>query len=465
MIAESLKRSILSAAIQGKLTDRNKEDSVSDLLERIAMDRNELIKKKIIKAVSIVHDIPAEERPFEIPIQWEFVKMDSIAFVTKLAGFEYTSHISENKQSFGIPLFKGKNVQNGKLVFEYEDYISEEISNLLIRSQLNRKCLLTPYVGTIGNIALFDGSFKAHLGSNVGKIELLNHLNLNILEEYVLYYLRSPEGLIELKKNKKSTAQESISIQDIRDVKIPIPSLAEQKRIVEKLDEILPLIDSLEKDEIKLKDLMQKFPEKMKLSTLQAAIQGKISHQITDKENTLLEFSKENDFYPTNAIEDIPFDIPENWAWAKMSTLIKLGNGTKMSDMDYKYLDVKFLRGKSNEEFRSTGRYIKSGTKIILVDGENSGEVFIAPEDGYMGSTFRTLELKYDHIWEYLKLFLDLHKSTFRNNKTGSAIPHLNKQLFNNLLVPIPPFGEQQRIIEKLYEILPIVEKINSETN
>ena len=142
-------------------------------------------------------------------------------------------------------MFKGKNVQNGKLVFKFESYIPEKISNDLPRSQINSKCLLTPYVGTIGNIAIFNGEFKAHLGSNVGKIELFNEKRNLVLEEYVLYYLRSDIGYQELTKFKKATAQESISIDAIRNVIIAIPPLAEQKRIVAKLEEILPLCDKL----------------------------------------------------------------------------------------------------------------------------------------------------------------------------------------------------------------------------
>ena len=143
-------------------------------------------------------------------------------------------------------MFKGKNVQNGKLVLSFESYIPESVSDELPRSQITKKCLLTPYVGTIGNIAVFDGSFKAHLGSNVGKIELLNSdTQTFILEEYVLWYLKSTYGYAELTKYKKATAQESISIDAIRNVVIAIPPLEEQRRIVAKLEEILPLCERL----------------------------------------------------------------------------------------------------------------------------------------------------------------------------------------------------------------------------
>ena len=164
----------------------------------------------------------------------------------KFAGFEYTKYVADNLVAEGIPLFKGKNVQNGKLVLEFESYIPESISDELPRSQITKKCLLTPYVGTIGNIAIFDGSFKAHLGSNVGKIEILNADDKTFfLEEYLLWYLKSPYGYAELTKYKKATAQESISIDAIRNVIIAIPPLEEQKRIVAKIEELLPYCDQL----------------------------------------------------------------------------------------------------------------------------------------------------------------------------------------------------------------------------
>lgn len=132
-------------------------------------------------------------------------------------------------------------------VFDFESFIPEKISDELPRSQIRKKCLLTPYVGTIGNIAIFSGEFRAHLGSNVGKIELLNCEEQYVLEEYVLYYLRSSIGYAELTKFKKATAQESISIDAIRNVIIPLPPLAEQKRIVEKLNKILPICERLKR--------------------------------------------------------------------------------------------------------------------------------------------------------------------------------------------------------------------------
>ena len=166
---------------------------------------------------------------------WRKKLIGEFSFVTKLAGFEYTKNIAPNLSDDGIPLFKGKNVRQGTLVMEFESYIPKEISDELPRSKLTRKCLLVPYVGTIGNVAIFDGSFEAHLGSNVGKVEV----NSDTFEEYLLYYLQSGFGYQELTKRKKATAQESISIQAIRDVIVLLPTWEEQREIVRILDRIL----------------------------------------------------------------------------------------------------------------------------------------------------------------------------------------------------------------------------------
>ena len=244
---EDMKKSILQYAIQGKLVEQRPEEGTGkELYRQIQTEKQRLIKTGKLKKTRALPTITGEEVPYDFPASWKVCYIDDIAFVTKLAGFEYTKYISDNLVPTGIPLFKGKNVQNGKLVLSFESYIPESVSDELPRSQITKKCLLTPYVGTIGNIAVFDGSFKAHLGSNVGKIELLNSdTQTFILEEYVLWYLKSTYGYAELTKYKKATAQESISIDAIRNVVIAIPPLEEQRRIVAKLEEILPLCERL----------------------------------------------------------------------------------------------------------------------------------------------------------------------------------------------------------------------------
>lgn len=157
-----------------------------------------------------------DEIPFDLPDGWVWSKINTIAFVTKLAGFEYTKNIAPSLCENGIPLFKGKNVQNSTIVYEFESFIPESVSDELQRSQITKKCILTPYVGTIGNIGIHNRPGKYHLGSNVGKIELYND-DVVLLEEYVVSYLQSGYGYQQLTKHIKATAQASISTESIRD--------------------------------------------------------------------------------------------------------------------------------------------------------------------------------------------------------------------------------------------------------
>ena len=392
MNGKQLKNSILQWAIQGKLVPQDPNDeSASVLLERIRTEKARLVKEGKIKkdknesiifrgddnshyekflATGEVKCID-DEIPFEIPAGWEWCKINNIAFVTKLAGFEYTKYIADNLQTTGVPLFKGKNVQGGKIIYDFEAFIPESLSDELERSQISKKCLLTPYVGTIGNIGIHNRSGKFHLGSNVGKIEILNPTSeVCILEEYVHIYLLSQYGYAELTKYKKATAQESISIEAIREVLVPLPPIQEQKKIVDKYFELEPLVDKYYKSQGILNRLNAEIFEKLKKSVLQEAIQGKLVSQDPNDEpaSVLLERIREeklrllkegklkkkditdfiifkgDDNKYSEKVEndvlyledDIPFEIPETWAWVRLNDIceyIQRGKSPKYSEI------------------------------------------------------------------------------------------------------------------------------------
>ena len=223
-------------------------------------------------------------------------------------------------------------------------------------------------------------------------------------------------------------------------------------------------------------------------SILQEAIQGKLVPQIADEgtaEKLLAEIRKEkerlvkegklkksalsdsviykgddNKYYERineQIVEiELPFEYPNSWVVLRLKDICQLTDGEKRTGKGI-CLDAKYLRGKSSAAVIDKGKFVYAGDNIILVDGENSGEVFSVTQDGYMGSTFKQLWIS-SVMWKpYVLAFILFYKAELRNSKRGAAIPHLNKELFYNLTIGIPPLAEQQRIayqINKLSQLI-----------
>lgn len=219
-------------------------------------------------------------------------------------------------------------------------------------------------------------------------------------------------------------------------------------------------------------------------SILQDAIQGKLVPQVSSEEPaaSLLEIIKlekrkllkegklrkkdvldsfifrgeDNKYYETNAGKDIevelPYSFPDSWSIVRLQSICVLLDGEKRTG-DGVCLDAKFLRGKSSGDHLQSGKYVHKGDNIILVDGENSGEVFHVPIDGYMGSTFKQLWISSSLYEPYVLECIRFYKDELRNSKKGAAIPHLNKDIFRNLIIGIPPLKEQVRIVKRLNEL------------
>lgn len=149
--------------------------------------------------------------------------------------------------------------------------------------------------------------------------------------------------------------------------------------------------------------------------------------------------------------------MPDGWEYIRLSTICWLDDIKVTSGEKLPYLDAKTLRGKSDKNYITSGKVIESGTKIILVDGENSGEVFDVPFRGYIGSTFKILGASDNINIDYLNIVLDFYRDVFKGNKIGAAIPHLNRNLFKSLLIGLPPIKEQARIVFELIKYEPLI--------
>ena len=145
-------------------------------------------------------------------------------------------------------------------------------------------------------------------------------------------------------------------------------------------------------------------------------------------------------------------DFPSTWEIVRLSQICSLSDGEKKKG-NHVCLDAKYLRGKTTGVILPQGKYVSKGDNIILVDGENSGEVFTVPCEGYMGSTFKQLFVSSEMHLPFVLYFIQSHKDHLRNSKKGAAIPHLNKDIFYNLLIGLPPIEEQVRISTKIEEL------------
>lgn len=153
--------------------------------------------------------------------------------------------------------------------------------------------------------------------------------------------------------------------------------------------------------------------------------------------------------------------MPKGWCVTPMQMLCSLVDGEKQNGIERINLDVKYLRREREAKSLMSGKYVAENALLILVDGENSGEVFRTPIEGYQGSTFKQLAINTNMNTDYVLQVINLHRKALRENKVGSAIPHLNKKMFKAINVPMPPYNEQKRIVEAINIAFTTLDKIS----
>lgn len=500
MTGKQLKNSILQWAIQGKLVPQDPNDEpASVLLERIRAEKAQLIKEGKIKKdknESIIYrgddnsyyeKIVAtgevkcidEEIPFDIPDTWEWCRVSSlfqinpkvIADDNANAAFVPMEAISAGYGSeFRYYEKKWSEIKTGYTSFADNDIAFAKITPCF----QNRKS------------AIFK-ELPNGIGAGTTELKILRTFGETMNRWFVLYFLES-SYFIDEATFKGTANQQRIVVGYLENKLFPVPPLAEQERIVERIGAIMPIIDKYSNSQERLNKINAKLKESLKKSILQDAIQGKLVpqlpeegtaqellEQIRNEKQILIKEGRlkrsaladsvifkgdDNNYYEQVGDEtiEIPSDVvfPEEWAILRLSDVCRLIDGEKMTG-PYPCLDAKLLRGKASPTMHESGRFVKRGDNIILVDGENSGEVFMVTHDGYMGSTFKQLWISSRMYTPYVLDFILFYKDQLRNSKKGAAIPHLNKDYFYDLLIGIPPIQEQIAIhncIEELFQKL-----------
>lgn len=277
-----------------------------------------------------------------------------------------------------------------------------------------------------------------------GTTELVILRPIKVYTKFYLYLFKSDWYVKEGTKYFKGVVgQQRVHKEIFTDLHIPLPPFAEQQRIVEEIEYWFALIDQIEQDKSDLQTAIRQTKSKI----LDLAIHGKLVPQNPNDEpasellkriNPKAEITCDNGHYP---------QLPDSWTIVPMQMLCSLTDGEKLDGKGMPNLDVKYLRGERDFKTLTNGRYVAANSLLILVDGENSGEVFRTPIEGYQGSTFKQLHINKNMLAEYILHVINLHRKALRENKVGSAIPHLDKKLFKAIEVPVPPYDEQVRIV------------------
>lgn len=446
VIAEDLRLSVLQSAIEGKLTERLPTDTpVSKILANLEQIKGRLIAAKKIKITKSYDN--EDEPPFSIPDSWAWVKLTDIGELSR----GKSKHRPRNDEILyidgTIPLIQTGDVASAdKHVTKFSTCYNEVG---LAQSRLWKKgTLCITIAANIGDVAILD--FDACFPDSVlGFLPYSEDVSI----EYVYFMLLAYKSRMNQKASK--VAQSNLSLDKIRTMLFPLPTKEEQMRIVEKLEIVMQQIDEYRVTEQHLFSLKEQFPIDMRYSILQAAFQGKLTNRM-DFDTPVAYIIKSHKV----KIIDSDRDCPATWEWTKLKYITALENGQKKTGNPYVYLEARYLRTLQNGEIRNSGNFIRAGTDVILVDGENSGEVFTILEDGYMGSTFKILKINDCMNRRFILYLLMLYQNYFKNSKKGEAIPHLNKMLFKELMVAIPPIEEQQRIVERLDALLPLCDTL-----
>lgn len=491
MTPQELKNSILQLAIQGKLVEQRPEEGTAEgLLKQIQTEREKLIKAGIIKNEKHLSEITDDEKPFDIPENWKWVRIVDIAILNPKNVLDDNLNVAfipmpcvadgfRNQHTFEIR--KWKEIKSGFTHLSNGDIGVAKITPCF----QNRKSVIFK-------------ELENGYGAGTTELSIIRVIDNSLVREYLLYFFKTNYFIANGVKSFSGTAgQQRIHKDYLATCPIPLPPLVEQKRIVAKIEELLPYIDRYEQSWSKLEDFNKQFPTDMQKSILQMAIQGKLVEQrpeegtgkelyrqIQDEKQKLIKAGTIKNEKPLPEIteDEKPFDIPESWKWARVESVTHLN---PKNDIDNE-LDVAFIPmplvsdGFRNQHTFETRKWkeIRKGfthfangdigiAKITPCFQNRKSVVFKGLINGYgAGTTELSIvrvianSLQRDYLLWFFKT--DYFISNGMKSFSGTAgQQRIHKDYLSTCLIPIPPLTEQKRIVAKLEEILPLCDKLN----
>ena len=473
MKAETLRKAILQYAMQGKLVEQNPNDEpASILLERIKAEKEQLIKDGKIKKERPIPPITEDEIPYKLPKGWVWVRLGNIINIS--SGRFLPSN--EMKTKGTIPVYGGNGI-NGY----HNEYLIDKPTLIIGRVGFYCGCvhLSTDKAWVTDNafITTFSG----------------NNININFLKWLLI--------ASDLGKNDNATAQPVVSGKKIYPLVVALPPLAEQERIVERLEQILPLVEEYGKNEEKLSKLNSTLPNKIKQSILKYAMQGKLVEQnpsdepasvllkrIKAEKEQLIKEGKIKKAPPLSPItqDEIPFEIPSSWEWCRVNDIgiykkgpfgsaltkkifVPKGNDTvkvyeQKNAIQKDYTLGEYYISKEYYEKSMKGFTVSSGDIIVSCAG-TIGETYVMPENielGIINQALMRMTITKEIDLKYFLMYFDIILK--RNSKTyskGSAIKNIPPfEIFKPMLVPLPPLAEQQRIVDKVNRLMEFIETL-----
>ena len=476
MTPEQLRASILQYAIQGKLVEQRPEEGTGEeLYQQIQVKKQTLIKEGKVKKEKPFSKNPAyQDYPFDIPDTWKFVRFGEL-LITRDSERVPVSVSDRNKRAKIYDYYGASGIIDKIDDYLFDDellLIGEDGANLLSRS--------TPIA--------FIAKGKYWVNNHAHVLDACCNLNLN----YICYHINA----ISLAPYVTGTAQPKMNQENMNAIWIALPPLKEQHRIVAKIEELLPYVDRYAVAYEKLEQFNTKFPENMKKSILQYAIQGKLVEQraeegtgeelyqqIQAEKQRLIQEKKIKKEKPLVEIseDEIPFDIPGSWKWVRVGEIFAHNTGKAMNSTAKKVDkpgSVKRFITTSNLYWNSFD--FSSVKEMFFSDDElerctvTKGDLLMCEGGAYYG---RTAIWNYDydicfqnHVHRLrpykaveLRFFYHLfyfYKSMNMMNAKGTAMPGLSSQTLHQMVVPLPPLSEQKRIVAKIEELLPLCERL-----